>query len=490
MKNTKNPIARLAGETAIYGLGTMVPRFLNYLLVPLYTILVFSKSDYGQVTLLYSYVAIILVLLTFGMETAFFRYANLYKKPIKVYNTALSSILLISALFLIIIFTFTDNIAQLIQYPSKTEYVQIIALIIAIDAITAIPFAYLRYKNKAMKFSSIRIISVVITVTLNLVFLVAIPKLFGESYSSLPIYRGTSLVTFVFISNLIGSLSSLLLLWKELKTFSFKIHRELLGQMLKYGLPILLISLAAMISEVSDKILLKYLLPNSETADEQLGIYGACYKLAIIMMLFIQMFRYAAEPFFFAESKKLEAKQTYSRVMTIFVAFTWGIFLLVTLNLNLFKYFIGKSFWDGLSVVPIILSAKLFLGIFYNLSVWYKLTNKTAYGAIIAIVGALATIILNVIFIPIYGFMGSAWANFISYFIMMVISYLWGRKIYYVNYKLIKIAFYTITAIVIYFISFLTDKLDTIPQLLINNTLLFVYILVFILFDMKSKKSL
>ncbi len=486
MLKASNPIKRLAGETAVYGLGTMVPRFLNYLLVPLYTIYVFTEAEYGQVTLLYSYVAILLVLLTFGMETAFFRYANKLQDSGRVFNTATTSILLVSVIFVALIFSFTDFVANLIQYPSNREYVRIIALIIALDAITSIPFAYLRFKNKALKFSSVRIISVFITISLNLLFLVVVPGYYGSSYTELPIYRSTNLVTFVFIANLIGSFSTLVMLINEFRSFKFQIDKLLLAKMLKYGLPVLLISLSFMVTEVADKILLKYLLPDKADADSQLGIYGACYKLAIIMMLFIQMFRYAAEPFFFSEAKKKDAKRTYSKVMTLFVAFTWFIFLLVTLNINLFKYFIGEAFWPGLVVVPIILSAKLLLGVFYNLSVWYKLTNKTLYGAIIAVTGGLITIVLNIILIPGFGFIGSAWANFSSYFVILIMSYFWGRKIYKVNYETGKILFYTIIAIVLYAGSYYLGNLSSYTYYAISTGMLIIYILTVVVLEKKK----
>ena len=488
MNKTNNPVKKLAGETAIYGLGTMVPRFMNYLLVPLYTIYVFTRAEYGQVTLLYSYVAILLVLLTFGMETAFFRYANKSKNPNNVFNTATASVLAISLIFLALVFLFYTDIANLIQYPSNKEYVLITALIIAIDAITALPFAYLRFQNKALKFSFIRIISVSITISLNIILLIAIPKLYGEDYTSLPIYRSTNLVTFVFIANLVGSFSTLIMLGKEFNHFRFKIDPVLLKKMLKYGLPILIISSSFMITEVADKILLKYLLPNRLEADAQLGIYAACYKLAIIMMLFIQMFRYAAEPFFFAEAKKKDAKKTYSQVMTMFVAFTWFIFLLVTLYINLFKYFIGEAFWPGLEIVPIILSAKLFLGIFYNLSVWYKLTNKTMYGAIIAVIGGIITIILNVILIPQYGFIGSAWANFASYLTIMLISYLWGRKFYKINYEIKRIFLYTFVALFIYTISYFITDIQTYLYYIVVTALIIIYVLFIIRIETSGKK--
>jgi len=487
MNNTKNPIKRLIGETAIYGLGTMLPRFLNYLLVPLYTIYVFTEAEYGQVTLLYSYVAILLVLLTFGMETAFFRFANKSKDAKKTFDTATTSILIAVIIFLSVIFLFVDDISRLIEYSSNNNYVIIIAIIIAIDAITAIPFAYLRYQNRAIKFSSIRVISVVITISLNLIFLIAIPNYYGESYSTLPIYRNTSLVTFVFIANLVGSFSTLIMLSSVFKNITLKIDTVLLKKMLKYGLPILIISLSFMITEVADKILLKYLLPDKAGADAQIGIYAASYKLAIIMMLFIQMFRYAAEPFFFSEADKKDAKKTYSKVMTLFMAFTWFIFLLVMLYIDLFKYFIGEAYWVGLTIVPIILSAKIFLGIFYNLSVWYKLTNKTLYGAIIAIIAATITIILNILLIPKYGYIGSAWANFSSYFVIMIVSYFWGRKIYPVNYEIKKILIYTIFAILIYFISRYQFGLNGYYHYIYMTFLLVVYSIFILIIEYRRK---
>jgi O-antigen/teichoic acid export membrane protein len=487
MTKTANPIKRLIGETAIYGLGTMLPRFLNLLLVPLYTIYVFTEAEYGEVTILYSYVAILLVLLTYGMETAFFRYANKNNDAKKVFNTATTSVLITAILFLVIIFAFVDDISRLIEYPSNNEYVLLIAIIIAIDAITSLPFAYLRYQNKAIKFSLIRIISVVITISLNLIFLIAIPYYYGDSYNTLPVYRSTSLVTFVFIANLTGSFSTLVMLSAEFKSFNFKIDVKLLRKMLKYGLPILIISLSFMITEVADKILLKYLLPDRAGADAQVGIYAASYKLAIIMMLFIQMFRYAAEPFFFSEADKKDAKKTYSKVMTLFVAFTWFIFLIVTLYLNLFKYIIGEAFWVGLTIVPIILSAKIFLGIFYNLSVWYKLTNKTIYGATIAILAGIVTIIMNVLLIPKYGYMGSAWANFASYFVIMIVSYLWGRKIYPINYEINKIIIYTIAAATIYYISQFSSGFQISTNYILNTFLLLVYVLFVYVIENQNK---
>jgi O-antigen/teichoic acid export membrane protein len=468
----QNPIKRLAGETAVYGLGTIVPRLLNYFLVPFYT-RIFDESAYGQITELYAWVAIVMVVLTYGMETAFFRYANQEKDANKVFNTATTSLLITSLVFIVIVMLCLGDIATAIQYQGNSEYIILLAFIVAIDAFTSLPFAYLRYKNKAKRFSFIKITSVIVNIFLNFLFLLIIPKIFGERVQELPVYKDSQLIVFVFIANLVSTLASLLLLIPELKVFKIRVDKLLLRKMLAYSLPILIIGFAGMINEVSDKILLKYFLPDQDTAQAQIGIYGANYKLAILMTLFIQMFRYAAEPFFFAESDKKNAKETYSRVMTYFVIFTLIIFLGITLFMDLFKYFIGPAFWSGLMIVPIVLAAKLFLGVFYNLSVWYKLTNKTLYGAAIAIFGALITIVLNIVLIPKYGFVGSAWANFFCYLSMMLISYFWGRKIYKVQYQVKKILLYTALAGLVYYIS-RSIQVDNSYILFLINSLLFI----------------
>jgi len=482
---TNNPIKRLAGETAIYGLGTIVPRLLNYFLVPLYT-WIFTQQEYGRITELYAWVAIIMVLLTYGMETAFFRYAELEKDIKKVFNTATTAILFTSTAFVLLVLIFLKDISSAIQYGDYQEYVALLAIIVAIDAFTSIPFAYLRYQNKAKRFSIIKVLSVAVNILLNLIFILAIPHYFNVEYKEFLIYSHTSLIIYVFIANLFSSALSLLLLWPELKSFRISANKILLKQMLSYGLPILVIGFAGMINEVSDKILLRYFLPDKLNAEAQIGIYGANYKLAILMMLFIQMFRYAAEPFFFRESGKEDAKTIYSIVMTYFVIFTLLIFLGVTLYIDVLKYFIGPAFWIGLQIVPIVLAAKMFLGIFYNLSVWYKLTNTTLYGAIISIVGATITIVLNIILIPKIGYLGSAWANLACYFTMMVISYFWGRKIYKVHYNLKKIMLYCLLAGTLFSVSILIKSNLETAIILWNSILFSLFILVVFMIERRT----
>jgi len=484
-----NPIKKLAGETAIYGLGTIIPRLLNYFLVPFYT-RVFAQGDYGQITELYAWVALVMVVLTYGMETAFFRYAESEKDSKSVFNTATAALLITSVLFVVFVIIFLGNLTSAIQYEGHKEYILLLALVVAIDAFTSIPFAYLRFKNKAKRFSTIKIVSVVVNVVLNFTFILFIPSFFGESIQDLSFFDGDNNIVLVFLANLFSSGISLLLLLPELKGFRLKIDFALLKKMLSYGLPILVIGIGIIVSEVSDKILLRYFLPDKETAHQQIGIYGANYKLAILMMLFIQMFRYAAEPFFFRESSKKDAKEIYSKVMSYFVIFTWFIFLGVTLYIDVFKYFIGPNYWVGLKIVPVVLAAKLFLGVFYNLSLWYKLTNKTIYGAVIALIGAGLVIIMNVILIPKMGYMGSAWANFACYFSMMVISFFWGRKVYRVNYNLLKILSYSLLAVSLYFVSELIVVDNYILSLLINSILLIVFVSVAVVFEKRNLKKM
>ena len=480
-----NPIKKLAGETAVYGLGTIIPRLLNYFLVPFYT-RIFHQGAYGQITELYAWVGIVMVVLTYGMETAFFRYAELEKNPKKVFNTATSLLLITSSAFLLFLIVFLGDVSSAIKYEGHQEYIILLGIIVAIDAFSSLPFAYLRYQNKAKRFSVIKVLSVVVNIALNILFLVVIPKIGGESFKELALIKGEYRIVFVFIANLVSSGFSLLMLLPELRGFRISIDKVLLRKMLSYGLPILIIGIGVMVNEVADKILLRYFLPDKATAHAQIGIYGANYKLAILMMLFIQMFRYAAEPFFFRESGKRDAKEIYSKVMTYFVIFTWVIFLGVMLYIDIFKYFIGPAFWVGLKIVTIVLIAKLFLGAFYNLSVWYKLTNKTIYGSVIASMGAAITIALNIYLIPEMGYMGSAWANFFCYLSMLLVSFFWGRFVYKVNYNIARILFYSAFALSLYYLSTLINVNMLWIQLLINTGLMLVFVTAVYLLERKK----
>jgi len=443
-------------------MGTIVPRLLNYLLLtPFYT-RIFAEGQYGVVTELYAYVAFLLVLLTYGMETSYFRFAESEKNKDGVFSTALGALFLTSSVFVIFISLFAQDIASLIRYDNHPEYISYFAIIVGADAFTSIPFARLRQQNKAFRFATIKIINVAVNIFFNFFFLLFCPWFLKDDPESVlnAIYSADVGVGYAFISNLIASLVTLLLLLPDILKTKFSISSAMLSKMLGYGLPLLLVGLFGMINEVSDKVLFKFLITVPENVLDkqdyilsQLGVYGANYRLAVLMTLFIQMFRYAAEPFFFSHAREENAKKLYASVMKYFIIFCLLIFLGVTLFLDLFKHFIGEDFRTGLHIVPIILMANLFLGIFYNLSVWYKLTDKTRFGALIAMFGATITVVLNIILVPKYGYTGAAWAHLVCYFSMVILSFWLGRKHYKVSYDLPNILLYFVIAIGLYFLS-------------------------------------
>ncbi|MBE0654429.1 MAG: oligosaccharide flippase family protein, partial [Bacteroidales bacterium] len=398
-----NYLKQLAGQTAVYGLGIVLPRLLNYLLLtPFYT-RQFTRAEYGIITELYAYVVFLLVILTYGMETGFFRFAEGGKKSDNVYKTALISLLSTSVFFVVLIAIFNKNIANVLDYSNHPEYILWLGIIVALDAFTAIPFARIRYENKAFKYALIRITEVSVNIAANWFFIYYCHKHYTDNEFIGKIYNPEIKVGYVLISNLIATGVKTILLYREIFKISGRFNTRLLKELLVYSMPLLIAGLAGTINEALDRILLKYRLPDDLNAMEQLGIYGANFKLAVLMTLFIQMFRYAAEPFFFSKKDEINAKTIYADVMKFFVFSCMVIFLFVTLYLDVFKLFIGKDFRGGIAIVPVILLANLFMGIFYNLSVWFKLSNLTRYGALLVIIGAIITIIINYFFIPVYG---------------------------------------------------------------------------------------
>ena len=361
-----NPLKRLINQTAIYGLSSIIGRLLNYLLVPLYT-RYFTPSEYGVVTEMYAYVAFLVIILTYGMETAFFRFSQKSNTKKTVYSTTLISIIITSIFFIIITLFYSNNISYWIGYENNIEYIQWFAIIVALDAVSAIPFAYLRSQNKALKFATIRLINIFINIGLNLYFV---------------IYNGFG-VEYIFIANLISSSIMLFLLIPTILKSNWKFDKSLWKKMIFYAIPLLIAGFAGIVNETLDRVLLKHLLVNTQNSLYEIGLYGAFYKLSIIMILFIQTFRYAAEPFFFSQEKEENAKKNYAIVMKYFVIVTAVIFLTVTVFYDLIKGFLGSQFHDerGFVVVSLLLLANMFLGVYYNLSIWYKLTEKTKYGA-------------------------------------------------------------------------------------------------------------
>ncbi|MBW6491462.1 MAG: polysaccharide biosynthesis C-terminal domain-containing protein [Lentimicrobium sp.] len=453
-----NPLRKLAGQTAIYGLPTIVGRLLNYLLVPLYT-REFLTAEYGIVTEMYAYVAFLFVILSYGMETAFFRFTSQDNKKGNVFGTSVLALILTSTVFTITGFVFTGDISNFMGYPNNPEYIRWFILILATDAISSIPYANLRFENKPLRFAFIKIINISANIGFNLFFILLCPFLIanypGSALTEIiqKIYNPEIGVGYIFISNLIASILSFLLLIPDILKTKLKFDFSLFRRMLAYAWPLLIFGLAGIVNETFDRIILKHLLPESSDPMSQLGIYGACYKVSILMTLFIQTYRYAAEPFFFDQAKHVDAKQTYARLMHIFIIICLLIFLGIMLFEDLFILFIGPEFREGRGVIPILLLANLFLGVFYNLSVWFKLTDNTRIGALISVAGAIITLILNFLLIPIMGYMGAAWATLVCYASMMVMSYLIGQKYFPVKYNLTAAGLYLLIALGFYAVS-------------------------------------
>ena len=495
----KNPIKALAGQTVIYGLGTIVPRLLNYLLTPFY-VRVFVSGEYGQISELYAWIALLLAILTFGMETTFFRFSQKEDSG-KVFNNAETIVLLITAIFLILYGFFYKSFAELIHYEFNTHYVLLLGIIVAIDAAAAIPFAMLRKENKAGRFSLIKTLNVLTNIFFNILFLVIIPeksmmiaeRIFGEQ---------TSLLIWVFISNIIASLLNLILLSPQLSRLRISLDKELIVPMLKYSFPILLISLVGMVNEVADKILIKYLvtipdettlammnITGEEYAMQQLGIYSANFKLGVLMTIFIQMFRFASEPFFFGHAKDRNAPTLYAKVMTYFVIFCLLIFLGVMFYMDILQHFVGRNgsdYREGLCIVPIILIANMFYGIVFNLSIWFKLSDKTYYGTIIAVIGSVVTLLCFFILIPRIGYMGAAIAHLACYTVMMSVSYFWGQRIMPIPYQIGRITIYCIVAAILFFVSTLTSEMSTLLKLSLNTMMILMFLGIVFIMERKN----
>ena len=482
-----NPLRKLAGQTAIYGLPSILGRFLGYLLVPLYT-RVFSQADYGTVNVFYAYAAFFMIVLTYGMETAFFRFHESQENKEKVFSTALTSLIVTSLTFLFLASVFSNQISGWIGYPDHKEYIIWFAWILAVDALCSIPFARLRAQNRAKRFALIKMINIVIMIGLNLFFILLCPwvmKNYPDSFLSslvLLVYNPDLGIDYVFISNLAASLITLIFLLPQITAIRFNVDRLLLRRMLIYAFPLLFAGMAGIVNETFDRLLLKYLLP-PDISEAQVGIYGACYKISILMTLFIQAYRYAAEPFFFSHAKEKDAKIIYARLMDYFVIVISLIFLLTMVFLDDFIIrFIGKDFREGRQVIPVLMMANLFMGIYYNLSIWYKLTSKTIWGAWLSAAGAVVTLVLNFWWIPLsadhylHGYMGSAWATFFCYGSMMVFSFLLGQKYFPVKYNLMKFVGYLGGSVILYLISNFVQIGQPVFRILFHTGLILVFI--------------
>lgn len=438
-------LKKLASETAVYGISTIAMRMLNYLLVPIYTRL-FDPDAYGVVTYFYALIAFFNVLLTYGMETTYFRFASDGNK--KVYSTALNSVIITSILFLFLTWFQTEQLAVLMEHIGQDKIIRYCLLIVVLDAITALPFAYLRKNGKAKRFAILRSVNILINIGFNILFIYYAPKWAAEGWNFMGWFTEQPELKFIFISNLIASSITFLLVLPELKGAELGIDFSLWRKMFIYALPLLLVGFAGIVNETFDRVIMNYILPE-ETAKHDTGLYAAGYKLSILMSLFIQAFRFAAEPFFFSQKDKGDRK-IYARATHYFSLFCFVIFLFVTLYLDIIKLLLGEEFHEGLVVVPILLLANLFLGVYYNLSIWYKLADKTMIGAYISIGGALLTIGLLFGLIPTMGYVGAAWATLIVYTAMMVAVYLVGQRFYPIPYKVRSFFLYLIFMLLVF----------------------------------------
>jgi O-antigen/teichoic acid export membrane protein len=454
-----NPLKKLAGETAIYGVSTILGRLLNWLLVPLYTN-VFFPEEYGIVTNLMSYIAILLVVLTYGMETGFFRFASMEKESENTFSTGFISLICTTILFWIFIASFLSPLAEFLNIANHKEYVILLALTLGFDAITALPFANLRQKNKAFRYAGLKLINIGINLGINLFFLLLCPWVHAHfpDFPILRIWNPEFGIGYIFLAFFISSFMNFILLLPDILRLKFTLDLKLLGKILKYSSPILVVSICGMLNINLDKMIMPELIPEAQNPLYQTGIYGANYKLAVIMTLFIQAFRYAFEPFFFAQSKQSNSKQVYADVLKYFVILGLFIFLGVMFYLDIVKILIDSRYHEGLSIVPYVLFANLFFGIFFSLSLWYKLTDKTRFGAYIAIIGAFITISLNLLLVPRFGYMGAAYSVLACFVVITLISYIAGQHYYPVPYDLKSILFYLAVALLLFGLStFISD---------------------------------
>ena len=445
-----------------YGVSSIAARFINYLLTP-YLTLKFSNSGFGEISLLYSAIPFLNVIFTYGMETAYFRFYNTRSDKNAVYNTASLSLLVSTVLLTTILVLFRWPLASTLRMGEHVGYFTIAALIIGFDALASIPFARLRQENRPRKYAIVRVGGILVNIAATYFFISICPGLLASHPQSawLAWYDPAWAVGYVFVANLIQSVFTLALLSKELLGFSWKFDKVLWKEMMVYSLPLIIAGFGGMINETFDRIMLGWLAPvaTEEAAKGQVGIYSACYKLSILITLAVQAFRMGAEPFFFKQAADSNAGKTYARVMKFFVITLCGMFLFVVLFMNEWKHFIqNKSMWVGLGVVPILLLANMFLGIYYNLSIWYKLGNRTMAGAYITVAGAAITLLINGIFIRYYSYMACAWATFFCYGSMMVMSYLWGQKVYPVPYAWKKLIAYIVIALLVYGVQVLISQ--------------------------------
>lgn len=491
-------IKKLASQTAYYGLSSVLGRMINYALVPLHTRVLLQQQDYGVVGELFAYVTFLNIIFLYGMETAFFRFASKSENSQKIYNSVFTSVLFSSLFLGLVLFLLSPQLLSLlsIEHTStiyRIEYLYLFIAIMVIDAITAIPFAKLRLDNRPLKFASVRVAVILINVLLNIYFLVFCPYWKSVNPESIlaSFYTINNQVYYIFLAQFIATTSTLLFLYKEILAAKITWLWKEMKPVYIFAIPLLFGGLAGMTNETLDRILLKYYLPGTmEERLAQIGVYNAAYKLSIFMTLAIQAFRMAAEPFFFSINKNVDSKLIYAKVMNYFVLACAVIFLGVTLHINILEYILGGKYREGLGVVPVLLFANLFFGIYINLSIWYKVSDKTIIGAYITTLGAIITIILNIILIPIAGYMGSAYATAVCYIVMAFVCYVLGQKYYHVPYNIKKIAKYIALMLLVYGLSYSLKFMLMVEQHLLHQVIDSILFLAFVAYAYLQTKNI
>jgi len=473
-------IKSLAKDTAVYGLSSIIGRFLNWCLVPLYTIK-FAAADYGTVTFIYSVVALALIVLTYGMETGFFRFANheRYKDSMEVYSTALISLGVSSSLFFVAVLLFLEPVTEALHCAPHTDYIWMMAAAVAIDAFTCLPFSYLRFRHRPLRFATVKLINIALNIALNLFFILVCPWLMELEPAAVSwCYNPDYGIGYIFVANFISSAVTLAMLVPELKGFRWRFDKTLWREMIVYSLPLLVLGVAGIMNQTVDKILLPWLVDDHHDAMVQLGIYGANYKIAIIMVMFIQAFRFAYEPFIFSQNKKRgdNKLQAFRDAMKYFVIFAMVIFLAVMFYLDVLKYFISPHYFSGLKVVPVIMLAEFFFGVFFNLSLWYKLTDRTYWGMVFSLVGLAVTLTLNILLVPAMGYMGCAWAALACYGTMMIASWGVGKICYPIKYNVPRLALYFFIAMGAWGAGTLIDTGHGLCDMALRTPLLVAYV--------------
>lgn len=477
----------LAKDTAVYGLSSIIGKFLNYLLVPLHTaVLPVASGEYGVVSNMYAFTALMLVLLTFGMETGFFRFANKADQdPMKVYSNALIYVGGLSLVFLAVCFTFLYPLAGWLDYDQHPEYVGMIVTVIALDSFLSIPFAFLRYKKRPIKFAGIKLFSILLNILLNLFFLLVCPWL-SQYYPDLisSFYDPSYLVGYIFAINVITSVVQIFFFIPELKGFSYQIDKVLMKKMVSYSFPVLILGLVGVLNQSVDKMIYPFLFTDRQQGLVQLGVYSATSKIAMVMAMFTQAFRYAYEPFVFGKNKEGDNRAMYASAMKYFLIFSLLAFLVVMFYMDILRYMVNREYWEGLSVVAIVMGAEIFKGVYFNLSFWYKLIDETRWGAYFSIVGCAIIVAMNVLLVPKYGYVASAWASVAGYAVITLLSYWIGQKKYPIHYDLKNIGLYVLLTVLFYFISEQVLIENLVLKLAFRTLLLLTFIIIIIKKDL------